>query len=234
MSGSVEIRHGGQHAACVIHYDARVGDDLSLLQRWREGDKAAGQVLLQRHFAGLYRFFAGKVTRDVDDLIQQTLLACVEGRDRFRGEGAASFRSYLFGIARHVLYAHYRGGTRERFDAVQTSLEDLAPSPSQQMDEAAEERVLGAALRRVPVDSQVLLELHYWEGLTHPELAEVLELTLGVVKGRIQRAKDQLRARIAELRRGPWEGLGSVDLDRWVASVPRPAEAVPAVRSDRC
>ena len=197
-------------------------DDRALLQRWREGDNAAGSLLLSRHFSGLYRFFSGKVTRDADDLIQRTLLACVEGRDRFRGEGVASFRSYLFGIARHLLYAHYRGSGGERFDSLATSLEDLAPSPSQRIDAEAEERVLAAALRRVPVDSQVLLELHYWEGMTHPELAEVLAVTPGVIKGRIQRAKEQLRARIAELRRGPWEGLGSVDLDRWVASVPRP------------
>lgn len=227
MPTAEEIRLGGLPAACDIHYDARVDDDLSLLQRWRAGDRAAGQLLLQRHFPGLYRFFARKVICDADDMIQQTLLACVEGRDRFRGEGPASFRSYLFGIARHVLYAHYRGRTGERFDAVQTSLEDMAPSPSQQIDAAAEERVLGAALRRVPVDSQVLLELHYWEGMTHPELAEVLEVTPGVIKGRISRAKEQLRARVAELRRGPWEALGSVDLDRWVASVPRPAELAP-------
>jgi RNA polymerase sigma factor (sigma-70 family) len=209
-------------------YDARVEDDLSLLQRWRDGDPSAGSGLLERHFAGLYRFFVGKVTRDVDDLIQQTFLACVEGRDRFRGEGRASFRAYLYGIARNLLYGHYRSRSNERFDAVVTSLEDLAPSPSQLIDGAAQERVLAAALRRIPVDAQVLLELHYWEGLTHQELAEVMDLSLGVIKGRIQRAKDLLRAKVAELDAlGPGALGGSVaDLDRWVAASARPAPIV--------
>jgi RNA polymerase sigma factor (sigma-70 family) len=205
-------------------YDARVDDDLDLLRRWREGDASAGSGLFGRHFAGLYRFFVGKVTRDVEDLIQQTFLACVEGRDRFRGEGRASFRAYLYGIARNLLHGHYRSRSHERFDAVVTSLEDLAPSPSQLIDGAAQERVLAAALRRIPVDAQVLLELHYWEGLTHPELAAVIGVSLGVIKGRIQRAKDLLRAKVAELDAlGPGAlGESVADLDRWVAAAARP------------
>ncbi len=203
---------------------ASVDDDLALLQRWRDGDVTAGSELFRRHFMGLYRFFVGKVTRDVDDLIQQTLLACIEGRDRFRGVGPASFRAFLYGIARNMLYGHYRKRSHERFDAVETSLEDLAPSPSQVLDGAAEERVLAAALRRIPMDSQVLLELHYWEGLTHPELSEVMEVTQGVVKGRIHKAKEQLRAKVRELRMlGPGaRDESSADLDRWVKSLPRP------------
>jgi RNA polymerase sigma factor (sigma-70 family) len=204
-----------------------VDDDLGLLQRWRDGDVTAGNGLLERHFAGLYRFFVGKVARDVDDLIQQTLLACVEGRDRIRGDGQASFRGYLYAIARNVLYGYYRGRSHERFDALLTSLEDLAPSPSQVLDGAAEARVLAAALRRIPLDAQVLLELHYWEGLTHQDLTEVLGLSLGVVKGRIQKAKAQLRAMVRELRAlGPAAtDESSADLDRWVASLARPALA---------
>lgn len=200
-------------------------DDPSLLQRWRAGDASAGELLFGRHFPGLYRFFASKVTRDIDDLIQQTLLACVEGRDRFRGDGQASFRSYLYGIARHMLYGHYRRHASRRFDVLETSLEDLAPSPSQVVDGLAAERVLAAALRRIPVDAQVLLELHYWEGMTHQELADAMEVTLGVVKGRLARAKQQLRARVNELQLlGPAvQGEDPVELDRWVASLPRPS-----------
>lgn len=204
-------------------------DDLGLLRRWRDGDGSAGNELLARHFAGLYRFFVGKVVRDVDDLIQQTLLACVEGRDRIRGDAQASFRGYLYGIARNVLYGYYRGRSHERFDALMTSLEDLAPSPSQALDGAAEARVLAAALRRIPLDAQVLLELHYWEGLTHQELSTAMGLSLGVVKGRLQKAKGQLRATVRELHAlGPAAcDVSSADLDRWVASLGAP------VREDR-
>ena len=199
-------------------------EDPSLLQRWRAGDAAAGELLFARHFPGLYRFFAGKVTRDIDDLIQKTMLACVEGRDRFRGDGQASYRSYLYGIARHMLYGHYRRHAHDRFDVLETSLEDLAPSPSQVVDGAAAERVLAAGLRRIPVDAQVLLELHYWEGMTHQELADAMEVTLGVVKGRLARAKQQLRTQVNQLQAlGPVvQSEDALELDRWVASLPRP------------
>jgi RNA polymerase sigma factor (sigma-70 family) len=202
-----------------------VHDERELLRRWRAGDQSAGNALFERHFDGLYRFFAGKVSRDVEDLIQQTMLACVEGRDRIAGESTTSVRAYLFGTARNVLYAHYRRHVHERFDAVHTSLEDLGPSPSRLVDEAAAARLLAAALRRIPLDLQILLELHYWEQLSHSELAAALAVSVGSVKGKLQTAKAQLRRHMAELASG--EGLAALpevdlDLDRWVAALPGP------------
>lgn len=211
-----------------------MNDERELLRRWREGDLAAGNELFERHFDGLYRFFAGKVSRDVEDLIQQTMLACVEGRDRIHGESTTSVRAYLFGTARNVLYAHYRRHVRERFDAVHTSLEDLAPSPSRLVEAAHSARLLAAALRRIPLDLQILLELHYWEQLSHSELAEALGLSVGSVKGKLQAAKTRLRRHMAELAEGG--GLADVpavgvDLDRWVAGIPSEAWEVQEDRS---
>lgn len=205
-------------------------DERELLQRWRDGDVAAGNVLFERHFDALYRFFAGKVSRDVDDLIQQTLLACVEGRDRIDGASTASVRAYLFGIARNVLYGHYRRHARERFDAVRTSLEDLAPSPSRIVDAAHSARLLAGALRRLPLDLQILLELHYWEQLSHAELATALGLSLGAVKGKLQTAKAKLRRLMAELAAGHrlFElPARDSDLDSWVAGLPGPGPDCP-------
>lgn len=215
-------------------YHAPVHDERELLQRWRAGDLGAGNQLFERHFDGLYRFFAGKVSRDVEDLIQQTMLACVEGRDRIAGESTTSVRAYLFGTARNVLYAHYRRHMQERFDAVHTSLEDVAPSPSRLLDEAQAARLLAAALRRIPLDLQILLELHYWEQLSHSELAEALGVSLGSVKGKLQTAKAQLRRHMAELASGQELAavpVADLDLDRWVAALPSLAWEVQEDRS---
>jgi RNA polymerase sigma factor (sigma-70 family) len=213
---------------------AAVDDERELLRRWRDGDLAAGNALFERHFDGLYRFFAGKVSRDVEDLIQQTMLACVEGRDRIAGESTTSVRAYLFGTARNVLYAHYRKHLHERFDAVNTSLEDLGPSPSRLVDEAVAARLLAAALRRIPLDLQILLELHYWEHMSHSELASALGISLGSVKGKLQGAKTQLRRHMTELAAG--DALAELpavelDLDRWVAALPSSAWEVQEDRS---
>ena len=52
----------------------------------------------------------------LEDLVQQTFMACVEGRERFRND--STFRTYLFGVAHNVLRSHLRKRRREgeRFD----------------------------------------------------------------------------------------------------------------------
>ena len=72
-------------------------DDLELLQRWRDGDRAAGNELFERHFTAVCNFFRNKVSDGVDDLIQRTFVTCLEVEGGFRGE--SSFRSYLMGLS---------------------------------------------------------------------------------------------------------------------------------------
>ena len=149
-------------------------DDNALLDAWRGGDKRAGSALFARHYTLVHRFFRSKVDApQLGDLIQNTFLACVEGRERYQGSGR--FHSYLLGIAYRLLCRHYRASRRERarFDFTTMSACDLAPSPSQVMVARGEQRLLLAALRRIPVDHQVMLELFYWEGFTAAASAEV-------------------------------------------------------------
>ncbi len=164
-------------------------NDRDRLDAWRSGDEAAGQALFKRHFSGLYRFFRNKVGDDCDDLIQRTFFAALKGIDGFRGH--STFRTFLFVIARHELYRYLRERLRdrERFDPEHTTLEGLVPSPSSGAARAELELLVLTALRRVPVDMQVALELHYWEDLTTRELAETLEVPEGTIKSRIQRGR---------------------------------------------
>jgi RNA polymerase sigma-70 factor (ECF subfamily) len=106
--------------------------DFELLERWRIGDRAAGSTLFARYFERVYAFFEGKVPSEAEDLTQRTFEACVETRDRYRGD--ASFRSYLFGIARiQLLRWLQRGGQRPEVDAEEKSLADLGVSPSREV-----------------------------------------------------------------------------------------------------
>ncbi len=184
--------------------------DAELLEAWRDGDERAGQVLFKRHFSSLYRFFRNKVGDDSDDLIQHTFLAALKGMAAFRGH--SSFRTYLFVIARHELYRYVqkRMRERERFDPEHATLEALVPSPSSDAARAELEVLVLAALRRIPVDMQVALELHYWEDLTTRELAETLEVPEGTIKSRIQRGRAALDKEIRRaLRRAGLVGDAS-------------------------
>lgn len=177
-------------------------DDFDLVRRWRAADTAAGNELFHRHFAAMRRFFRNKADPgDAEDLIQRTLLQCVESVDGYHGDG--SFRAYLFGIARFVFFAYVRGklrdGARRDPDLSVSSVADLGLSPSVAMAAHEQHGRVIEAMRRIPVDFQITLELFYWEQLTGPEIAAVLEISPTTVRTRLLRARTALREALGDL-----------------------------------
>jgi RNA polymerase sigma factor (sigma-70 family) len=177
-------------------------EDTELLEQWRGGDELAGTQLLKRYYDVLFRFFANKVDSEADDLVQVTMMAVLSGRDRF--EMRSTFRAYLLSIARFQLYEHYR--KRRRRDAVleydSVSAFDLSPSPSMHVAARAEQQLLLEALRRMPVNFQVALELHYWEDLSGPELAEVLNVPVDTAYSRLRKARELLKKKMKVVAAG--------------------------------
>lgn len=167
-------------------------DDLVLLERWRAGEKPAGEDLFARHFDSLVAFFATKVA-DADELVQRTLLACVSSRDQFRAQ--SSFRTYLFAIARNELYQHLKrtAKVRERIDFEITSVAELVTTPATRLGRRAEQQRMVDSLRQLPVEQQTLLELYYWEDLDVSQLGEVFAMTPNAIRVRLHRARKALR-----------------------------------------
>lgn len=193
--------------------------DVDLLKAWANGDEQAGDRLFRRYMAAVARFFRNKAAADLEDLVQQTFLGCLEGAARFRGDG--SFRSYLFGVAYRVLGTYYRG--KYRRDAVsldEVSFHDLSPGPSLAFAEQREHQLLLAALREIPLNYQVVIELYFWEEMTSLEIAATLDIPHGTAQTRLRRARELLAAQLERLR-----GLSGApasqpaDIDGWVASV---------------
>jgi RNA polymerase sigma-70 factor (ECF subfamily) len=170
--------------------------DVALLDRWRTGDEEAGQTLFARHFDAIYGFFETKCEADADELTQATFLACLKARDQFRRE--SSFRTYLFTIARNELYRVLR--TRQRRDAILdfelSSIADLVSTPGTRMARNQEHKRLIEALQHLPVEQQTLLELHYWEDMDIPALAEIFGSPTATIRTRLHRARKALRDRI--------------------------------------
>jgi RNA polymerase sigma factor (sigma-70 family) len=195
-------------------------DDAELLEAWRAGDKRAGKQLFERHYDAVHRFFRNKAGPEAPDLVQKTFLGCLESVERFRGEG--SFRSWVFAIAYRQLCKHYRtqASERARIDLGTVSVWDLDPTPSRMLAERSEQRLLLEALRRIPVELQVALELHYWEQLSDAEIARALELPLGTAKSRIRRGRQLLGERMAELAASPAELQSTLaNLEQWAAQL---------------
>ncbi len=201
-------------------YPARaVDNDEDLLERWRTGDLASGQTLLRRHFRSVYTFFANKVSGPPDDLIQETFRACVESRGNIRD--GSSFRAYLLTIARRELYRSYRTRMKvEEFDPSRISVSQLLASPTAILVKEEHQRHLLQALRQLPLELQLVLELTYWEQLPAAEAAEVLELPVGTLKSRLRRAREALRETFAEVAQAAGINNASADdIDRWVESL---------------
>src|SRR5262245_16618145 len=117
--------------------------EVRLLRKWRSGDRSAGDKLLRRYAPILQAFFHRKVARNVDELVQCTLLACVQGIERF--EGRSSFKSYLLGIAHNqfLMSLRTRGHQKEEDAPLSTRPED---TPSQLVAVKEEQRILISAL----------------------------------------------------------------------------------------
>lgn len=198
--------------------------DHELLTAWSGGDAGAGEALVKRHVGSVYGFFRNKLEGDVDDIVQRTFVACLESLPRFRAE--SSFRTYLFAIARNTLLmelrARYRGPTQ--VDASTDSVFDLGargdPSLPSSIEGHRQQVLLLRALRHIPLDDQIALELFYWEGLSSREIGDVLGRPDATVRTQLRRARQRLDASIADL--GEDAGLvtsTTEGFEDWVARV---------------
>jgi RNA polymerase sigma-70 factor (ECF subfamily) len=195
-------------------------NDAELLARWRTGESLAGERLFARHFDRVERFFLNKVEPEqVGDLVQETFVACVEGRERIQqGE---RFRGYLLGIANHVLHGYLRRKYNLATEPLDHSIAGLSRSPSSIIAKHDEQRLLLEGLRSLSVRYQVVLELYYWEELDTNEIAEVLAIPPGTSRTWLRRARIELEAALTRLgsqRQGP---ASSSELDVWASECRR-------------
>jgi RNA polymerase sigma factor (sigma-70 family) len=171
--------------------------DFALLSRWRDGDRSAGEQLFQRQFDHLYRFFASKCNGDIDELVQSTLLGCLNAKQQFRAD--STFKAYMFTVARHELYKYLRARRRdqERLDFSTISIADLATTPGTRIARDQAHRRLLDALRELPVEQQTLLELYYWEDLDIATLGTIFDAPPPTIRTWLYRARQQLKERLA-------------------------------------
>ncbi len=204
--------------------------DAALLAAWAAGDAAAGESLVRRHFATVHRFFRTRVAESVaDDLTQRSFLVALERHERFRVDG--SMRAFVLGIARLELLVHYRDQRKSAgvIDPDRDPIPDGATGAAQLLERRDDRRMLARALRRLPLDLQIAVELHYWEQLSSFEIAEVLDVPAPTIRSRLQRARKLLEALLVEVDGTPAERTESMaTLNAWA----RDARAL-AERDDR-
>jgi RNA polymerase sigma factor (sigma-70 family) len=170
-----------------------VDDSRALVRAWAAGDRTAADQFARQHFDLLWRYFRTKIPDVAEDAIQSVFASCTQYLDRLCE--ARNVRAYVLQIARHELYARLRHARRD-FDPARSSLADLGPSPSTLVGREEEERRVLAAMQRLPLQQQEVLELYYWEDMNTVELAEVFEIPEATARRRLQRARARLRTEL--------------------------------------
>ncbi|MCA9653486.1 MAG: sigma-70 family RNA polymerase sigma factor [Myxococcales bacterium] len=190
-------------------------NDGQLITEWKRGDQSAGAELFRRYYAPILRFYRSKVGGQAPDLVQRCFLRCIEIRPRIREED--SFRCFVFGVARNVLLEHYRRArSNARVDFGEQTVEDLSPTPTSELAQEERSQLLLQALRRLPVDQQIVVELYYWEELNAREIAEIYEVPEPTIRTRLRRAKLRLEQELCGLASTPQIARQTLtSLDAW-------------------
>jgi RNA polymerase sigma-70 factor (ECF subfamily) len=193
----------------------RLDRDAGLVERLRRRDPDAAEALVAAYGDKVYRL-AIRITgneQDAEEVVQDALWAAARKIDTFKGESA--FGSWLYRITANTAYQKLRGRQGKPYEV---SWDDFSPwfdeqghhvEPVGDWSGKVEEPVLQAELRTVlasaindlPGDYRTAFVLHDVEGLSNPEIAETLRISLPAVKSRVHRSRLFLRQRLSDYMR---------------------------------
>ncbi len=188
--------------------DAPLDQDGQLIHRMADGEEAALAALYDRWSERVHTiaFWMLKDADEAEDVVEETFWQAWRTASRF-DRRRASPSAWLLMIARSRsldrLRAHRRRVERTSAAAASTMIDELngGSSPATLQPELSRSgAALTAALEALPLEQRVALELAYFAGLSHAEIAERTAEPLGTIKTRIRLAMQKLRQQLALLR----------------------------------
>jgi RNA polymerase sigma-70 factor, ECF subfamily len=182
--------------------------DEDLMHLVRKGEARAFEVVVERHqsaaFGLAYRMTGTRAT--AEDVVQEALVSLWRSNARYdRARG--SVRTWILGIVhnraidalrRNAVHDKRRAsdeGIEERFEASDRT--DVEVARREEADE------IRTALRELPPEQGRVIELAYYGGFTHVEIAEMIDEPLGTVKGRMRLGLTKMRGALSD------EGMGA-------------------------
>jgi RNA polymerase sigma-70 factor, ECF subfamily len=190
----------------------RVDADAELVEALRREEPDAADRLVERYGDRVYRL-AMRITglnEDAEEAAQDALWTAARKIQMFKGESA--FGSWIYRITANAAYQKLR--TRRQKSA-EIAMDDVLPSldgdgrhfePMDDWSNRVDEQALQGELRRVlqeaidglPADYRTALVLHDVEGLSNPDIAEALNISLPAVKSRVHRSRLFVRKQLAD------------------------------------
>ncbi|MBA2513764.1 MAG: sigma-70 family RNA polymerase sigma factor [Solirubrobacterales bacterium] len=188
--------------------DLRSLADEDLMQLVRGGNSKAFEVVYERHSGVSYSLAYRMVgTRNAaEDVVQEAFLSIWRSGARYE-RARGSVRTWVLGIVHHRAidalrrsYVHDRRrasdeGIEERFEAKERTESEVA-----RRDEA---RTVRTTMDTLPPEQCQVIELAYFGGFTHTEIADMLETPIGTVKGRMRLGLEKMRTQLRVLEVSP-------------------------------
>jgi RNA polymerase sigma factor (sigma-70 family) len=174
--------------------------DSELMER-SKAYPASFAELFDRHHGELYRYLRRRTGPSLAaDIAAETFLTAFARRDRYRPNGP-SVRPWLYGIAHNLLRNHSRSERRQwlayarhgQTPDVDQSAADAFGSADSRADAAAAAARIGPILARLPADDRDVLLLYAWADMSYADIAGTLQIPVGTVRSRLNRARRQLR-----------------------------------------
>lgn len=179
------------------------------LDRERQADlvEAVGARRDKAAFATLFDFFAPRVKAYLlrlgledaraEELAQEVLIAVWRKADTF-DRRQASVSTWIFRIARNRRIDALRRDSKPELDPYEPSLAPSnVPQPDDAVSAAERDAAVREAIKTLPPDQLELLELAFFQGLSHREIAEARGVPLGTVKSRLRLAFQKLRGHLS-------------------------------------
>jgi len=177
--------------------------DEEVMHLVKEGDPRAFELLYDRHggasFSLAYRMVGNRVT--AEDISQEAFLSIWRSRARYQPE-RGSVRTWVLGIVHHrAIDALRRNLVHDRRRASAEGIEERHEArelTDVEVHRREDARQVRAALESLPEDQSRVIQLGYFGGYSHSQIAEMLEMPIGTVKGRMRLGLDKLRKGIQE------------------------------------
>jgi len=187
--------------------------DQLLVTRFKNGDAAAFDEMVRRHWSRIYAMVHQLLRnpQDAEEVTQDAFIRAHRGLGNFRGDSA--FSTWLYQIATNLARNRYWYWWRRKrdksvsFDAPvghdnTLTLAEIIPAEAESPDDLAltqefMDRV-ATGMEKLSQKHREILILRNVKNLSYEEIADILHLTVGTVKSRIARARDSLRAKLGD------------------------------------
>lgn len=186
--------------------EGALGDEL-LIQRAQNGDRTAFDDLVRRHEVRAFQY-AYRLTRnqeEASDVVSEAFVRVFNAIHNFKGK--SSFSTWLYRILTNC-YLDMRKRERNRpTTSLDTSPEDgeierqyESPdrSPHEESERSERERAMVRAVGKLPEYQQAMITMYHVEMMSYEDIAAALDLPIGTVKSRLNRARLMLRDFLAK------------------------------------